>query len=164
MRFEVTQHYASPVDAVLALYTEPDFVTSLGELPRIGRPEVLEHRPEPGRLTTRIRFRFTADLPSAATAVIDRDRLTWIEETVYDLGARRAAVRLLPDHYPDRLTASAAVAFTDDGRGGSVRQVRGELKVRMPLVAGKVERAIVDGLEEYLDAEQVVVCKRLGGC
>lgn len=164
MRFEVTQHYASPAEAVLAVYTEPGFVTSLGELPRIGRPDELEHRAEAGRVTTRIRFRFTAELPAAATAVIDRDRLTWIEETVYDLDARRATVRLLPDHYPDRLTAAATVAFTDDGRGGSVRRIQGDLKVRMPLVAGKVERAIVGGLEEYLDAEQTVVCHRLGGC
>lgn len=163
MRFTVTQHYPASAEVVLGLYTEPDFVTALGELPRIGRPEILEHRPEPGRVTTRIRFRFTADLPPAATAVIDRERLTWVEETVYDLAARRAAVRLLPDHYPDRLTATASVTFTDAG-GGAVRRIEGDLKVRMPLVGGKVERAIVDGLEEYLDAEQVAVCHRLGGC
>jgi hypothetical protein len=40
--------------------------------------------------------------------------------------------------------------------------VSGDLKVRAPLVGGRVEAAIVSGLEEYLVAEAPAVDSHLG--
>ena len=50
------------------------------------------------------------------------------------------------------MTASGRTAITAIG-DASERTVSGELKVRAPLVGGRVEAAIVEGLEEYLAAE-----------
>ena len=59
------------------------------------------------------------------------------------------------------MQASATVRFTDDG-DRSRRVVRGDLKVKVLLVGGQVERVIVDGLEEHLTEEQKVVARLLG--
>jgi hypothetical protein len=158
MRFEVTQRFAAPVDEVLAAYTDPAFYEELVGLPKIGEPEVLEHRTDGNRIVLRVHYRFTADLPSAATRVIDPAKLTWVEETTYDLAGRTSRSTLLPDHYPDRLTASAVARFTNAG-AGTQRRIEGDLKVRMPLVGGKVEGAIVSGLKEHL-ADEARVAER----
>ncbi len=110
-----------------------------------GEPKVLEHRAHATRAVLRVHYRFTADLPSAATRVIDPRKLTWVEETTYDLAARTSRSKLLPDHYPDRLTASAVARFTEAGTG-TERRIEGDLKVRMPLVGGKVE-TLREGVE-----------------
>jgi hypothetical protein len=160
VRFTADLAFPAPPDVVLGIYTDPTFYDGLHNLPHIGRPEVLDHRASDGQVTMRIRYQYRGDLPSAAYAVIAPEKLTWVEETVFDLRAATATSRLLPDHYPDRLKASARSAFRADD-GGTVRHVEGELKVRALLVAGKVEQAIVSGLREHLVDERGVVLARL---
>lgn len=158
MRFQVEQRFDAPVAAVLATYTDPAFYEQLVGLPKVGEPQVVEHRADADRVVMMVHYRFTADLPGAALAVIDADKLTWIEESTYDLAAATCRSKLLPDHYPDRLTASATSSFEPAG-GGTVRRIDGDLKVRMPLVGGKVERAIVSGLQDHL-ADEARVANR----
>ena len=152
MRFELTQRYRSAAPAVDDAYADADLYPTLVGLPKLGGIEVLSHQRTADRAVLRVRFRFTGHLPSAVTAVVDPERLTWVQETTHDLAAGRTTFRLVPDHYPDRLKASGhfAVRATPDG---SERRVTGELKVKAFLVAGQVEQAIVSGLEEYLVAE-----------
>ena len=108
----------------------------------------------------RLRYKFTADLPTAALAIIDPDRLTWVEETTYDLAGLSSRVKLLPDHYASKLEASASARFVDRD-DGSIRDVAGDLRVRVLLVGGQVERAIVEGLKEHLAEEAELVAKLL---
>jgi hypothetical protein len=159
VQFRADQRYAATRDAVLAAYTDVALYPLLDGLPKIGEPKVIDRQQKGHLVTLRVHYRFVADLPSAALAVIDPQRLTWIDETVYDLAAGTSTTRLLPDHYPDRLTASATATYTADPAdpSRSIRHVRGDLKVRMALVGGKVERAIVEGLTEHLDDETGVV-------
>ncbi len=162
MRFELAQQYASPADAVAEAYADPDLYPTLVGLPKLGGIEVLDvdRRERDARL--RIRFRFTGDLPAAVTAVIDPARLTWIQETTHDLASGDATFRLLPDHYPDRLRAGGRFTVTSAGDGAR-RVIAGELKVQALLVAGRVEAAIVSGLDEYLQAEAPAVDRWLAG-
>lgn len=160
MRFEVIQRYESSADEVTAAYADVDLYPTLVGLPKLGGIEVLEREGDDVSARLRIRFRFTGHLPAAVTAVIDPDRLTWVQETDHDLEAGTTSFRLVPDHYPDRLQASGTFLVEPDG-DGSRRTIASEVKVRAPLVAGRVERAIVDGLREYLDAEAPAVDRYL---
>ncbi len=45
----------------------------------------------------------------------------------------------------------------------AVRRVTGDLKVRIPLLGGKVEKAIVDGVGDHLSEEADVVAASLEG-
>ena len=159
MQFRVDQRYAAARDDVLAAYTDVALYPLLDGLPKIGEPRVLDREQKGHLVTMRVHYRFVADLPSAALAVIDPERLTWVDETVYDLAAGTSTTRLLPDHYADRLTASASATYQSDPSqpARSARHVRGDLKVRMALVGGKVERAIAEGLIEHLTDEARVV-------
>lgn len=152
MRFQVVQHFAAPIATVVDTYTNPSFYELLVGLPKIGEPRVLDCTADADHVVIRVHYRFVADLPAAALAVIDPAKLTWVEETTFDLAASTSRSRLLPDHYPDRLTASATGVFVGTG-SGTTRTIDGDLAVRMPLVGGKVERAIVSGLREHLADE-----------
>lgn len=162
MEFEIQQRYPAPVVAILAQYTDPTLYETLVGLPKLGGAEVLDRVEAGDRVTLRVRYRFEGDLPSAATAVIDRNKLTWVDETVYDLASATATTRFLPDHYPDRMQATATSRFVADGADDrSVRRIDGDLRVHVFLVAGKVENAIVSGLREYLAAEAAAIAARV---
>lgn len=162
MDFSVVQRFEAPPAEVVALYADPGFHASLGAGPHIAPPEVVGHRRDDDVVELSIRYRFTADLPAAARRVVDADRLTWVEHTRIDLARHSSTSRLEADHYPSLLQASARASYLVEG-DGSVRRVAGRLAVKVPLVGGKVERAIVEGLEEHLAIERAAAAERLAG-
>lgn len=152
MRFTVTQRFEASAAEVAAAYADADLYAHLVGLPKLGGIEPLDHQVDGSIVHQRIRFRFTGHLPGAVTAVVDPAKLSWVQQTEHDLDTGSTTFRLLPDHYPDRLRASGTFLVEGD-TVGSRRRIDGEVKVRAPLVAGRVESAIISGLEEYLVAE-----------
>ncbi len=121
-----------------------------------GRPRGAEPQRSTGdRVALRVRYRFTGDLAPAARAVLDPDKLTWVEESSHDLAARKVTFVLEPDHYADRFQAHGSYRFEVDPADTqhTLRLAQGDVKVRALLVAASVERAIISGLKEHLDDE-----------
>jgi hypothetical protein len=162
VRFELEQRYASPPDDVAAAFADPALYPLLAELPKMGAPEVVGHRVEGSIVVLEVRYRFVGHLSAAARAVLDPERLTWVERSTHDVERRHVDYELLPDHYQDRFRSSGSYHFDADGPG-SVRRARGEVRVKAPLVAGAVERAIVSGLREHLPGEAEVVDRFIAG-
>ena len=152
MRFDLTQTIAAPVDEVARAYASAELYEVLGGTDKLGPPDVLDRSESGDIVTLRIRYQFVADLSPAVTAVVDPRKLTWVEQSVHDLAARSVAVTLHPDHYADRLRCTGRYGYTARGET-TVRQIDGDLKVKALLVGGQVEKAIVSGLKEHLEAE-----------
>ncbi len=162
MHFEFEQVFAADPDAVSAAFTDASFYDLLGTLPKLGKPELVSHSVAGDVVDLRVRYRFTGELSSAARAVLDPAKLTWVEHSVHDLAARSVRFDLLPDNYKDRLTCSGSYRFAARGEG-TVRHTAAELKVRAPLVGRAVEGALASGLREHLQAEIEVVEQFLSG-
>ena len=156
MDFSIEQSLAGTPDEIEDVLLDPAFVQARASLPKLGSPELLENTRDGVIAHQRIRLRFIADLSSAVTKVIDRDKLTWVDDATYDLRENRAEHTIRPDHYADRLTATYVAMITSAG-DGSRRLIEGRLRVRMPLVGGKVEGAIVGGLRDYAVAEAALL-------
>ena len=161
MKFDAKQQFGADAAAVIECYSSAEMYQQLPEFGRISRPDLVDRTEHGDTVKLSLRYKFTADLPTAALAIIDPDRLTWVEETTYDLVGLTSRIRLVPDHYASKLEASASARFVDRG-DGSIRDVSGDLRVRVLLVGGQVERAIVDGLKEHLAEEAELVAKILG--
>jgi hypothetical protein len=152
VNFRIEQRITAPLPAVETALLDHKFVAATAKLPKLGEPELLDQKREGDRVHQRVRYRFTAELSPAVTRVVDPAKLTWIDNARYDLTSHTSRHRILPDHYADRLQASYDVIL--EPLGDSTRRVAtGEVKVRVPLVGGRVERAIVSGLEEHAAAE-----------
>jgi hypothetical protein len=156
VRFTLDQELPGTVEEVLEVLADPGFVPELGALPKVGPPELLEHRVADGTLHERVRYRFTGALSPAVTRVLDPSRLVWVQETTYDLEGGTASFRIVPEHYANRLRCSGRYRFTARS-GGSRRAIEGDLTVSYPLVGRAVERAILSGLEEHLGAEAELI-------
>ena len=154
MNFRIEQRIPAPLAAVEAALLDSDFVAATADLPKLGAAELLENERDGDgdRAHQRIRYRFTAPLSGPVTRVVDPAKLTWVDEATYDLTSHTSRHRILPDNYADRLRAAYDVTL--EPLGDSTRRlVTGDLTVHVPLVGGRVERAIVDGLEDHANAE-----------
>lgn len=159
MRFEVTQAIAASPSAVLKAYLDEQWYEAAAALPRLGAPEVLSIDRHGDTATTRVRYRFAGELSPAVTAVVDPKRLTWVEVAEHDLASGIGKFALEPDHYPSLLNCRGTTAVTDGDNGGSIRRIAADLRVKVLLVGGQVERAIVSGLEEHLQAEAALMSR-----
>ena len=158
MEFAFEQVVPGRVDDVIDALLDPAFITSLGDLPKLGAPEVLDQRRDGDTVVQRVHYAFTGELSAAVTRVIDPRKVTWVDETTYDLRAHRATFRILPDHYAGKLRCAGIYTFSDHA-AGTARRADGELSVRVPLVGRVVERAIVSGLEEHMEGEGRVLAE-----
>lgn len=167
MRFRIEQRLPGPIAAVEDALLDPAFLDRLASLPKLGRPELLDQQVDGDRVRQRVRYAFAGDLSPAVTAVVDPERLTWVEDVTLDRRTHRSEFTIVPDHYGSRLRCSGTFTLTDDpddpGGPGVLRVAEGELKVSFPLVGGKVERAIVSGIEEHAAREAEVLREWLSG-
>lgn len=156
MRFRIDQTLQAAVDAVDAALVDPAFLVRMDELPKLGAAEVLDQRREGDVVRQDVRYLFQAELSAAVTRVVDPALMTWVERSECNLVTHATSCEIRPDHYGSMLSGRYdAVTVTVDA--GSRRTITGEVKVRIPLVGGKVERAIVSGLEENATAQATLL-------
>ncbi len=160
MDFTLHQEIPAPADAVDAALVNPEFLTRMDELPKLGSAEIVTNARDGDIVKLQVRYLFQADLSAAVTRVVDPARLTWIEDSTCDLSSRLTTCVIRPDNYANLLEGSyeATISVTD---AGCVRTVRGRIKVRVPLLGGKVEKAIVGGLSENSDAQTALLTEFL---
>jgi hypothetical protein len=156
MDFSLTQDIAATVDQVDAALTDAGFLVTMADLPKIGSVAVLEQSRDGDTVYQRVRYLFTADLSAAVRRVVDPDKLTWVEDSSSDLAAHTAAYTIQPDNYANLLEGAYDATIRANGSG--VRRVTtGHVRVHVPLVGGKVEHAIVSGLQENSDAQAALL-------
>jgi len=143
----------SPAQAIAA-YGSPAFYTGRPERDDIAVLGVVRHDDAGERVLIEVRFAFTGSLSSAVRAVIDPAKLSWVTRTEVRPAEARTDWVVLPDHYPDRLSASGSYRFAPAGGPDSTAvAVEGDLKVHVPIVGRSVERAIASGLSRYIEDE-----------
>lgn len=156
MDFEIEQRLIGPPARVQDALLDPAFAAARAALPKLGHAELLEHQQDATTARLRVRLRFTGPLAPAVTAVVDPARLTWVDDASFDLMGLRAEHRVEADHYADRLSCSYSSELAPSGTG-TRRTLRGMVKVRMLLVGGTVESAIVSGMREHAAAEAALL-------
>lgn len=152
VRFSLEQRFSAPLEVVEAAFVDPALLAEMATRADLGRPVLLAQDDRGPAVSQRVRYAFTGHLSPAVTRVVDPHRLTWVEASELNRATHRTDFDILPDHYDDRLSCSGTVTLAAV-EGGTRRVVDGELTVRFPLVAAKVERAIVSGMHDHADAE-----------
>jgi hypothetical protein len=156
VRFSIDQRFNAPLLDVENAYCSPELLATMATLPKIGGAELIDQQVDADRVRQRVRYRFTGDLNAAVTAVIDPALLSWVEESVLDRTTHVTTWKIVPDHYGSRLTCSGTFSLLGD-ETATRRRTDAEIKVHFPLVGGRVEKAIVSGLQEHAVAEEAAV-------
>jgi hypothetical protein len=156
VKFTVRQPVAVPPARAMAAYGSPAFYEGRPPRDDIEVRDVVHHEAKGDRILLEVRFAFTGSVSPAVRAVVDPGKMSWITRTEILLAEGRSSWVVLPDHYPDRLSAGGIYRFEegDDGPGTCDVEVEGDLKVRVPIVGRSVEKVIVGDLRGYI-AEEV---------
>lgn len=117
---------------------------------------VLSREEKDGKLHERLRISPRKELPTVMQKATGAKRLSYVQELVSDPKTLTIAWKVLSDVMPEKVSASGTTTVTADG-GGCVRDLRGDVKVAIPLVGGTIEKHIVAEIEaSYTRAADVI--------
>ncbi|HMG43635.1 MAG TPA: DUF2505 family protein [Acidimicrobiales bacterium] len=162
MRFTAEHRFGGPVDAVVALLTDPEFHREL-QLPDLSLPEVVAADVDGDDAHLQLRYEFVGSLDPIASRLLGGRKLTWLQDLDLDRSTGKGRLRFAAEAEPKRLHGKAdfTVAPVDGDAGASVRRLTGELKVGVFGVGSMAEGRIVPGLRRRLDIEATELDRRL---
>ena len=145
----------------MAAYGTPAFYEGRPMRDHIEVMEVVRHEDTGARVLMEVRFAFRGPISPAVQRIIDRNKMSWITRNEIKPDEARADWEVLPDHYPDRLSAGGVYRFEPgaDGAESAARSsaIEGDLKVHVPVLGRSVEKVIVSGLRKYFAAEVLTI-------
>jgi hypothetical protein len=160
VQFSITQRFTgATAREVMDAYTDPGLYATFEGLTKVGIPEVVSRHATGDTVALTLRMRFIAELNAAARRVIDPAKVSWLQDEHYDLSTLRASVVFKPENYADRFSSSGGYTFATDPADptATIRTISGDLRVRVLLVGGQVEGALVSGLKEHFAEERPLV-------
>jgi Protein of unknown function (DUF2505) len=108
-----------------------------------------------------LRYEYVGQLDPIAQKVVGGRKLTWVQDLRVDVATGVGTLGFSADGVGGRADGTATVTITATGDASCRRQIRGDFRIRIPLVGGKAEKAIVPGLERRLDVEASEVAAEL---
>jgi len=152
VHFEREHEFAGSVEQVASLMSDAGFQTVL-DLPDLARPDVVGDEADGSRRRLTLRYAYTGQLDPIAQRVVGGRTLTWVQDLRIDVATGVGTLDFSADGVGGRADGRAGVVIAATGDASCRRRIDGEFRIRIPLVGGKAERAIVPGLVRRLDVE-----------
>jgi hypothetical protein len=157
MRFNLEHRFSAPVDDVELAVLDQAYQELLVDLPNVAERAVeLQEEREDGSVYRVVRYRFGGNLPGAVERAIGASTVIWDEVGTFRPDRHEWTFEIQPHVFRGRFTCTGRYGFLADGQG-TMRALDGELRVAVPIVGGRVERAIHEGLVETMDAEAKIL-------
>ena len=153
MKSTDVQSIDASAEAASVVLADPRFDLSRESSDAISAVELVDHRTDGDRVSLQIRYAFIGELNAAARAVLDPDKLTWVQTTEHDLTTGRVVFRIVADHYADRMRCLGRYRIDPNGDDSCTRTVATELHIKAPLVGKQVEKVLLDGLRNELESQ-----------
>ncbi len=139
-----------PFDAKTAwsLFESPEFDARLEDAANI-TCELLEEKMEGDVKVRRLRYTSKTELPGMVATALGSKNLTYVQTNRFDASKGRLDWTVALPVLTDRVDVGGVTTITDTS-GGSRRVVDGEINVRMRLVGGRIEKAVVGQFEKSM--------------
>jgi Protein of unknown function (DUF2505) len=151
--FEITHSFESTPDEVAEAMLDEEYQHSLSDVGQLEERELLEQKTNgDGRVVRRVRCVLDINVSGTAKRFIGDGDPAWVEEATWHQDEMRWAFVIEPEVAGELLAANGTIEIEPNG-DGTVRTIRGRVKVRVPFYGGKVEGWIVNGLTDAYDEE-----------
>lgn len=159
MRFRAQHRLAAPVDAVADRLVDPSFHHDL-ELPDLALLSVVEHVDDGTRAVLALRYEYVGRIDPVVQRLLSGRRPIWVQGFVLDRATGGGRLTFATEGHGDRLRAGADFVLRAEDPG-TLWELEGEVKVRVPLLGGAAERRLVDGVLQRLAIQADQLAARL---
>lgn len=153
MRLTLTHLFEASPETVAETLLDPDFQDSLSDIGALAERRVLSQEAGGTGVTRRVRCVLDVQMNGVAKRLLGEGDPAWVEVAVWAPGASTWTWHIEPEMGADLLDARGTTRILPAEGGGTERLIEADVKVRVPLYGGKVERWIADGLRHAYDQE-----------
>jgi Protein of unknown function (DUF2505) len=160
MRFGIEHTFDVEPATLTTVWLDPAFHLAL-DLPDVEPPGLVAGSVSGTEHALELRYEFVGHVDPIVTKLLAGRRLTWRQKLTFDTASGRGTLTFASEGDGERLKGSAVVTLQATDGNGTRRTMRGDLRVRVPMLGGTAERRIVPGLVRRLDVEADVLRARL---
>jgi hypothetical protein len=141
-----------PVDPATCweIFESDAFRERLQERARL-KQKILEERTEGGITFKKIRTEPERELPAVAAKLLGASKLSYVQSNRLDVANNRLDWTVQMDVMSDRVEVKGQTRVEPLPSGGCRRVVDGEINVRVRLVGGQIEKAVVAEFEKSME-------------
>lgn len=143
---------APSVATVLAAYFDPDHLATQDELGELADRTVVESEEDGARLRTSWRVAAKHALPLYARPFVAGGRLRYVETMTWRRADDAIDLIIQPELLGGRVQIAAEYRLSQAGEGQVLRRYAGTISVNIRLLSGKIERAILEKIEQGMPA------------
>jgi len=149
MKFETKARYPVSSDIVLKMFSDPSFHTKKLVAMGLTRHKVLEQKADGAEFRIKIERKVPLDAPGMLKKFFPADT-TVVSEERWNKTAKTGKVRVEPAGVPVDMTCQATLA---DAGGECVVTYVWDVKARVPLVGGALEKFVCSDMEKRMGEE-----------
>lgn len=154
MRFDVSHDFDAAPERLGEVLLDPQFQETLTDIGDLHDRTVLSltERPD-GTIVREVRCVLALEVSGVARSILGDADPAWVQHETWTRDGTHCDWVIHPEVGAELLAASGEITIAGSANGISRRSVMGEVKVRVPLYGGKVERWIVAGVSRAYDEE-----------
>ena len=148
MKIELAQHFDTDPDTFWKLFFDEDYNEALfRDAIKAKERTVLSLEEKGDHIERRVRVTPDEQIPAAVQKIIGGDT-TYIEHTTHRRGSNEAqvTVEMPAERLKSKFSFSSVIRVEPDGKGIK-RTLAGELKVKIPLMGGTIEKHVAEGIK-----------------
>lgn len=143
---------APSVKSILEAYFDPDHLATQDKVAELCDREVVESREDDKMKFMSWSVRANKPLPSFVRPFVDGGRLKYLETMTWRKADNEIDMTIVPQIAGGRVQIAAVYALSQISEGQVRRRYKGTITVNIPLLSGKIERAILAEMEKGMPA------------
>ncbi len=157
MKLVVRHRFDCTTEQFWAMYWNPVFDQQMQREAAITR-QILEERREGASVVRRVRLTPDRELPGPVATLLGTKKLIYEQENRWDEEKGVLHWRVIPTVLPGKLDASGTMTVRPAGTGCE-QAIDGNIEVRVMLIGGRIEQAVVDEVAKSYD-RAAASCRR----
>ncbi len=149
MKFEIKARYPAPSAVVIKMFCDKDFHTRKLEALGLSKYQVLDHKTDGASFRIRIERKVPMAPPGIISRLVPAEASVTSEER-WDATQKTGKVKVEPAGIPVEITCTASIA---DAGQGSVVTYLWDVKARVPLIGGALEKFVASDMEKKMADE-----------
>ena len=161
MHFTLTQPFQHPASLVWDALLDPKHAAAVHQLGAIRREPVRDEVVDGSRFVS-TRCTSPEELPTVVQRALGTARLQWFVDEVWRSAAHTVQWRVRFPQLPDAVYASGSALLIPRGTSCE-RLVKGEVRVAIPVIGGKIEARVVEQLSTAYESAYNITKSFLAG-
>ena len=160
MKFSVTQEFDAPLELVLKARED-----RYDLLPDLKKPDIFERKEEGKTVKTKRRFQVSGQLPGGIKKFIPTDTMEFVDHSEWDTERNVHRWKIVSEKFEKVIHWEGSTKYEEiEGDGGgkrTVREMRSEIKVKIPFVGDQLEKMMASGFKKNYEKDYETICRAI---